>query len=652
MPRPTPSPDAAARAEQVWNDFVRWHAPRGRVRVDVRDETGAWAHRYDDEERVTAHPPQGPYAVYLADERGRYRFVVFDLDAKKAEGGAEQVRTDAAWLAERLDVAGLAYLVAASGSPGGIHLWVPVNDPRAVGAPAPLVARIAHAAGHRCPSLDKSPLLNPVTGCVRPPGAPHRSGGYSRLIEPRDPMAAAAYADAAPNTLMKLERFAESLGLIPEPEDPATAAGTSGVIDTAAVRLVGRRRPMSSTTAALLAQAPEADASAHLARILTGLALSRWSLADVLTEFAERPHAPGWEHVRTQATERGRRPRTEAAQHAVLNRQWRRQVAYAARLPRREQRTQDTPQVRALVEAVWSIEQVSTATAESWHWWRSQSGASDRKAVHFVAQMALEALTDTVEVDGRRLADATGMTHSTAARALGRLVMDGRLILTQEGEGRRAHTYRIVPPTEWAVQQVREVSTPQGGTQATPRPGDCPPDLAREALLTRMRTRSEHAAHDVWTAPRPRGTGGLGRHVEATAAALEETPKNTHPYDVDFLTRRTGYTPDTIVRHLRTLAIWHLVATDPTTGHLRTRTDRYDDAARALGVEGTRARRMARYEHERRVWAAWVAEVETLRAPRGSLVQMIPAQRRTRYPRTRDGRPDHAAARAQAQTAA
>lgn len=630
---------------------MRWHAPRGRVRCDVRDEVGVWAHRYDDEERVTAHPPQGPYAVYLADERARFRFVVFDLDAK-VEGGAEQVRTDAAFLAERLDAAGLAYLVAASGSPGSIHLWVPVNDPQTAGAPARLVARIAHAAAHRCPSVDKSPLLNPVTGCVRPPGAPHRNGGYSRLIEPRDPMAAAAYADAAPNTVAKLERLAELLGPVPEPEDQDTAAGSGGIIDTAAVRLVGRRREMSKTTAALLAQAPEADASAHLARILTGLALSRWSLADVLTEYAQRPAAPGWAHVRTQATEHGRRPRTEAAQRAVLERQWRRQVAYAARLPRREQRTQDTPQVRALVEMVWSIEQVSTATAEFGHWWRSQSGASDRKAVHHVAQLALEALTDTVEVDGRRLADATGMVHSTAARALGRLVMDGRLILIEEGEGRRAHTYRIVPPTEWTVQQVREAPTVRGETQATPRPGDCPSDLTREVLSTRMRDRSEHAAHDVWTAPCPRGTGGLGRHLEATAAALEETPENTHPYDVDFLTRRTGYTPDTIARHLRTLASWYLVATDPTTGHLRTRTDRYDDAARALDVEGTRARRMARYEHERRVWAAWVAEVETLRAPRGSLVQLIPAHRRTRYPRTSDGRPDHAAARTQAQTAA
>src|SRR5690606_3912507 len=124
---------------------------------------------------------------------------------------------------------------------------------------------------------------------------------------------------------------------------------------------------------------------------------------------------------------------------AVMERQWRRQVDYAARLPKREQRTRDTPEVRALVETVWSIEQ---AVTEHGHWWRTQSGASDAKAALFVAAMALEALSDTVEIDGRRLADRAGMTRSTAARALWRLVADGRQALACEGEGRRAHTYR------------------------------------------------------------------------------------------------------------------------------------------------------------------------------------------------------------------
>src|SRR5690606_10783424 len=159
------------------------------------------------------------------------------------------------------------------------------------GAPPELVARIAHAAAHRCPSVDKSALLNPRTGCVRPPGAPHRSGGQSRLIEPRDPAVAAAYCDLATNTLPKLEKFAAALGPVPAEADPDQAGGTGGVIDPVAVRLVGRRRPMSAATAALLEQAPD-DASAHLARIFTGLALARWSAAEVAELCEQRAGAP------------------------------------------------------------------------------------------------------------------------------------------------------------------------------------------------------------------------------------------------------------------------------------------------------------------------------------------------------------------------
>lgn len=201
----------------VWEEWTRWHAPRGRLRADVR-EGGQWAHRYDAEVRVGSRPPEGPFAMYLADARGAFEFVVFDLDATRA-GGAAAVREDAAWLAQRLDEVGLACLVAASGPSGGLHLWVPVNDPSAPGAPAGLVRRIARAAARHCPSLDISALCNPRTGCVRPPGAPHRCGGYSRLIEPADPAAAAAYCEAAPNTLAKLERLAAGLGAAPAEQE-------------------------------------------------------------------------------------------------------------------------------------------------------------------------------------------------------------------------------------------------------------------------------------------------------------------------------------------------------------------------------------------------------------------------------------------------
>lgn len=600
---------------------------------------------------MSARPPAGPFAMYLADTSGAFRFIAFDLDAKRAEGGAAAVREDAALLAQLLDEAGLAFLVASSGPTGGLHLWVPVNDPRVAGAPAALVRRIARAAARRCPTLDVAPLLNVRTGCVRPPGAPHRAGGYSRLIEPVDPAAAAAYCSAA-NSISKLEKLADLLGAASDEEDPDAAvavAGSGGLVDTEAVRLVGRRRPMSPSTAALLAQAPSGDASAHLARIFTGLALARWSATDVERLVAEQPHAPGLEHLRTNGNGgRGRRVRGVAEQRATVGRQWARMVAFAARLPRREQTSRDTPEVRALVERTAAIREATHDAA----WWHKEAGPSDRKAILFVAMMALEALSDTVEVDCRRLADACGMTPSTASRALRRLILDGRLVRAVAGEGRRAHAYRLVPVQDWTITRVRDLpdqSQSAGGTQATPAPVDAGPTLSREALLGLIRSRLEHAAHDVWTEPGVARTGGLGRHLEATAAALVEDTDSPHPYDVNLLVTRTGHRLDRLLAHVTTLGTYGLVRLDEHE-RLRPAPERYDRAARRLRTAGTRARRWARYEAERLAYAAWCDELARLRAPRGSVAAMFAARRR--YPRTDDGRPDHAVARRQALAAA
>src|SRR5690606_21530009 len=139
--------------------------------------TGGWAHRYDTEVGVAAGRPSGPYAMYLTGADSRYRFIAFDLDAKRA--GPEAVRRDAALLGRRRDETGLVFAVCASGPHGGLHLWVPVTDPR--GASPAVVRAIARGAAHHCPTLDTAPLLNVRTGCLRPPGSPHRDGGFSRL---------------------------------------------------------------------------------------------------------------------------------------------------------------------------------------------------------------------------------------------------------------------------------------------------------------------------------------------------------------------------------------------------------------------------------------------------------------------------------------
>src|SRR3954469_24955637 len=141
---------------------------RGRVRVADLDATGAARNAYHREIPVDGPPPHRPYAVYLADIDGGYRLLGLDLDS-----GRGPVAADLAELRALLDRAGLPHLVCASGPFGGRHVWIGLAE----AVPAPEVARLADALAARLPSLDTAPLRNPATGCLRPPGAPHRITG-------------------------------------------------------------------------------------------------------------------------------------------------------------------------------------------------------------------------------------------------------------------------------------------------------------------------------------------------------------------------------------------------------------------------------------------------------------------------------------------
>ncbi|MDO0930094.1 hypothetical protein QQY24_34075 [Streptomyces sp. TG1A-8] len=93
-------------------------SPRASIRVDRRSGDGEWLHSYVDR-TLPQTAPRGPYAVYLADEDGRFCRLCFDLDTKLGDVGP-----DLATLLRALDEAGLTYVVAASGSAGGRHVWV------------------------------------------------------------------------------------------------------------------------------------------------------------------------------------------------------------------------------------------------------------------------------------------------------------------------------------------------------------------------------------------------------------------------------------------------------------------------------------------------------------------------------------------------
>src|SRR5699024_6117741 len=137
---------------------------------------GEVLNQYSGFAAVDGAVPELPWAVHLADVRGRFQLLCFDLDGKTPEA-AEQVQRDGALLVGLLGEARMEHVVCASGG-GGLHVWVAL----AVGVEAGLVVSLARLVKHLCPSLDVAPLTNKDTGCVRPPGAPHRFGSPSTVV--------------------------------------------------------------------------------------------------------------------------------------------------------------------------------------------------------------------------------------------------------------------------------------------------------------------------------------------------------------------------------------------------------------------------------------------------------------------------------------
>ncbi|MFC6582117.1 hypothetical protein [Planomonospora parontospora] len=604
-------------------------------------------------------PPIGPFAWYLANRAHEFEFIVFDLDR-----GRGDVERDAAELMELLEAADVRYLVCVSGPGRGLHVWVPV-----VPTAAAVVRCLARAAARRLPSLDLSPLTNPRTGCVRPPGAPHRHGGISTPVDqwiPITPQAAAAVL-AEPNDGQALKRLAVLLdAATPEPAQIEAEAVRTIEQGPRGPRLAGRRHPCD--VAELLATTPEAERGhAQLARILVRLALARWSAPEAVRLLEANLEAPGLIHLRRQGGARSRL-RGPGERAALIARQWDRAVAYAATL-RPEAAPVDGAQddveqsapaedwdarLAAVVPLVASVRHAIAAEPSRWS---TQAGPADRRALEYVLELALDAVSDEIEVDCRRLGLATGMGRSTAARALRRLALDEWLSLAVEGEGQRAHRYRVLPRTlEDAATTDPAEAFAEGGTQGNP------PQVrevrrhrvAREHLREDLRSRRELLSHDVFAHPCPaQGQAGLGRHVAVTTVAL-----STGLYKVNDLVRATGYSPRTIQRHLEILQTHRLARRSdrPTPGAWRrTRTSLATVAAR-IGSAGTTERRHRAYSIERDTYAWWLAELAWM-TTKGKRRRATPGQsrlvlaglprwgNRDRYPRDHRGRADHRAAR-------
>lgn len=460
--------------EPGWADFLAW-TPRPLVRLAVRDHEGVVTNDYRGRRlALLGSPPVVPWAMYLADDQGRFRFLAFDFDDRDGTG------VDIVPLTSRLDTAGIEYLVAASGGGGGRHVWVGLAEPVEAG----MVAAVARLVKAIAPGLDTAALLNPVTGCVRPPGSPHRVGDRSRII-----VGDRGVLDCPSTTRGQLEDLASALsddvGALVAQEVQVRSRPPRD--DRGFARLPGQRRELPGYVAGLLAAVPE-DASAVLWRILVAAARARWSLFEVRALRG----APGFEHVRSQRIGPRRRVRGREAQGRVLVRQWDRAVAWVAAQERRRRDAGESAYVVRVSRVVEAIEETLAQARVTPGRWASSRGAAARRVLDAVCLFAAQAGRVQVQADVRRIAMTVGITRQQAAIALWDLADEGLVMRVHEARGVEAATWGLIHRSASESRTKANNPTPQ---QVEAR---------RVGLVAELGARIQEYAHDVFTA------GGLG----------------------------------------------------------------------------------------------------------------------------------------------
>ncbi|WP_232550063.1 hypothetical protein [Propioniciclava soli] len=574
-------------------------SPRHTVRVIPREASGMLAQRYSETHGLDDGVPDSPWAVNLADDQGRFHLLAFDLDAHRPDV-TEAAHEDTATLEKLLaDLRIRAVTTASSGqADGGRHVWVALTEPIS----AAVANALAQRLGALLPTLDKAPLCNATSGCVRPPGAPHRAGGSSTLLRGRiewltrpanTPQHVAALLDV-------LDARIEELPAVVASEDATLARLPKD--GKGHPYLSGERRNLSPATkdAVQRAMGPGDDASAALWRIMLGCAAARWRFADVIAHAGE----PGFEHARTQRSVTGQariaRPRTGPdSATAVMRRQWRKACAHIARNPRRSDHGETWDRLAApIADAVESIQAAADATPGRW---AEGHGPAARRALDTLCAWALEGLTLRLDASVRHLGESATLSHESARTALWALERWGLVRHVSESVGTRAATWELVIHTHPIP------ALPHAVPGGVPPPADATARVGWSVLRAILRSRLLRLHHDAWT----------GRGLGLAAGNLWVNPK--------------------VVSESGTRRL--------TTGGIRPTTTRQElDAwAKQHRVDGTLDRRRVSHAIERLQYRWWLDEVQRVRdqqRPESSSPRVLESL--GRYPRRgRTWRPNH-----------
>ena len=566
--------------DACWNPFAdALSARHDRLRIAIR-RGGALLNTYR-EVRWDVSAPAGPYAVYLARD-GLFFTLALDLDC----GDADALRDQATVLRAILDRAGVRYVETRSGGSAHGHLlstWP-------AGLPAREVADVMRALRSLAPDLDITPMFNPMTGAIRPPGSPHRSGGVCTVIGDDDTALRVLQTGNAHPAWTRLH------GILALPDsnriegDNRLAATTLPDSPTPprTARTPAHRREPSPRIAKLIADGDTEgryrDRSALAFAITVSLVQAGWALTEYSC-LAEREDAKGLDHLRRAHLGDGHCQRRRDVADAA-RRMWNAATDFVHRNPAiRSQR----PDVAHILAGVGRAVRAAG--------WGGQGGPTERAVLDELLRRGWHLGRVVIGMSVRLLADACGVSRSAAAAALRRLIRDGWLVEEAPRVGRAAGEYRLLerhaPSSRgWTLDQAPLVDRPQ---DSGVNPGYGISD--RYPLEHRPMV---HHQHDALSAE------ALGRVAALILATLSEEPA-----DLARLQQRTWLCRRTLIKHLRRLHEHHLVSDAAgvwTAASSNTLPSALAATATALGSVGVLQRRRDYHRDESAAYAWWLAD--------------------------------------------
>jgi len=231
------------------------------------------------------------YMVRIS-ESGKLHVLVFDLDTK-GEGtggrprGVEIARCDKDRLVDRLETAGLDFVLCSSGS--GYHVFVPLTDPVEIDD----IAAGCRALERDLASLDLAPILNRNEGHIRPPLSAHaKRAGVRSLphVHPQRALEVLVAGNPAAAVVEWLQNEASELesGDAIEPATPRPNVHRHPERPRAKAALKGEAKRLAQTTEGGRARA----AYRAGARCGHWAALGALSDDEVLSELKRRPGNP------------------------------------------------------------------------------------------------------------------------------------------------------------------------------------------------------------------------------------------------------------------------------------------------------------------------------------------------------------------------